>query len=67
MLLPRSTISSMFLNLQHRQYGTKDLVLGDRHVVFHVVEQRRLDEVAAVAEALAAREALGPFFLPMSM
>ena len=56
------------LEFQHRQHRAEDLVLGDRHVVVDVGEQRRLDEVAAVAEALAAADGTWPLrFLPRSM
>ena len=43
--------------------GSEDLLLGDAHVVGDVGEDGRLDEVAAVAVALAARQQAGALLL----
>ena len=43
------------LELQHAHHRAEDLFRGDPHVVVHVGEQRRLDEVALVADAACRR------------
>ena len=49
-----------FEDVHHRP---EDLLLGDLHVIGDVGEQRRLDEVTLLAEALAAGQALSAFLL----
>jgi len=41
--------------------------LRDRHVVFHVGENGRLDEVALVANAIPTGDELGVLFFPVLM
>src|SRR5208337_429734 len=48
------------VELQDRQDRPEDLLAGDRHAIRDVVEDRRLDEEALVAETRAAGDALGP-------
>src|SRR5918999_1820078 len=38
----------LVLDAQHREHGAEDLLLGDAHFGAHLVEDRRLHEVAAV-------------------
>ena len=46
------------LELQHAQHGAEDFLTGNPHIVGHAGKQRRLDKVAAVADALAASDHL---------
>lgn len=51
------------LELGNRAHGAKDLVLHDLHVLAHVAEHGRLDEVPRVAGAGATNLDFGAFFL----
>src|SRR5690606_6906613 len=46
-----------FAELQHAEHRTKNLFAGDPHVVGYSGEQRRLDEIAAIAHAIATGDA----------
>src|SRR6266508_2442174 len=53
------------VELQDRQDRPEDLLAGDRHAIRDVVEDRRLDEEALVAETRAAGDALGPLCIAL--
>src|ERR1700732_3674959 len=52
------------LKAQNRHDRPKYFFLGDFHVVLHVTEYGRLNEIAFVADAVAARKQLGVILFP---
>ena len=63
MVLARWTTSFDVLELQDLHHGAEDLLGGDLHLVLHVGEDGRLDEIAFRAEPLAAADASGSLLL----
>ena len=63
MLLARRDDLVDVLERDDAHHRSEDFLAGDLHVVLHVVEDGRRDEVAAIADAFAAAEQLGAFAL----
>src|SRR5262245_17517856 len=51
------------LEREHVHHWAENFVAGDFHLILDVVEDRRLDEVALVADAITAAQHLGAFLL----